>query len=176
MWSLLLFATTVWSFAHLPLGLSDRNKMGLWPGCEGRAKCNLHKKNVRSVRFVAKRRGCFCNLSVGVALNVRFTTNGMCAKNNTNRYVARTSNNRSTTACDLCCCLLPRCEALRTCRLGFPITTPFPRFQKNFCKCHSFVMCNETVMFPGHICWVRYMHKPFESKSSQSHLNFFESS
>ena len=25
MWSLLLFAATVWSFAHLPLGLSDRN-------------------------------------------------------------------------------------------------------------------------------------------------------
>jgi len=39
--------------------------------------------NVRSVRFVAKRRGCCCNFSVGVALNVQFTTNGMCAKNNT---------------------------------------------------------------------------------------------
>ena len=24
-------------------------------------------------------------------------------------------------ACDLCCCLLPQCEALRTCRSGFPI-------------------------------------------------------
>ena len=24
---------------------------------------------------------------------------------------------------DLCCCLLPRCEALRICRSGFPITT-----------------------------------------------------
>ena len=38
-----------------------------------------------------------CNLSVGVALNTRFTTNGMCAKNNTiyiAQYVVRTSNNR----------------------------------------------------------------------------------
>jgi len=35
-----------------------------------------------------------CNLSVGVALNVWFTTNGMCAKNNIHTYVARTSNNK----------------------------------------------------------------------------------
>ena len=66
----------------MPLGLSDRNKVMLWPGCEGRAVWNLHK-NVRSMRFVVKgRRGC-CNLSAGVALNARFTTNGMCAQNNT---------------------------------------------------------------------------------------------
>jgi len=38
-------------------------------------------------------------------------------------YVARTSNNRVIMACDLCCCLLPQCEALRTCRSGFPIAT-----------------------------------------------------
>ena len=30
-----------------------------------------------------------CNLSVGIALNVRFTTNRMCAKNNTHIYVAQ---------------------------------------------------------------------------------------
>ena len=38
-------------------------------------------------------------------------------------YVARTSNNRVTMACDLYCCLLPQCEALRTCRSGFLIAT-----------------------------------------------------
>ena len=27
-------------------------------------------------------------------------------------------------ACDLHCCLPPQCEALRTCRSGFPIATP----------------------------------------------------
>jgi len=32
-------------------------------------------------------------------------------------YVARTSNNRVIMACELYCCLLPQCKALRTCRL-----------------------------------------------------------
>ena len=60
------------------LGLSDHNKMVLWPGCEGHAGCSLHTKNMRSVQFgVVKRRRCCCNLSAGVALNARFTTNGM---------------------------------------------------------------------------------------------------
>ena len=85
MW--LLLAATVWNFAHLPLGLSDCNKMVLWPGCEGCARCNLHKKNVWSVRFVVKRWGCCCNLSVGVVLNAQFTGNRMCAKNNTHIYM-----------------------------------------------------------------------------------------
>jgi len=38
-------------------------------------------------------------------------------------YVARTSNNRVIAACDLYCCLLPQCEALRTCRPGFLFAT-----------------------------------------------------
>jgi len=38
-------------------------------------------------------------------------------------YVARTSNNRVIMACELYCCLLPQCEALRICRSGFPIAT-----------------------------------------------------
>ena len=83
MWTLLLLASTVRSFALMPLGISDRNKMVLWLGCEGRARVSLHTKNVRSVRFVVKRRGCCCNLSGGVELNVWFATNGMCVKNNT---------------------------------------------------------------------------------------------
>jgi len=40
-----------------------------------------HKKNMRSVWFVVKRRGCCCNLSGGVALIVWFITNEMCVKN-----------------------------------------------------------------------------------------------
>ena len=36
-------------------------------------------------------------------------------------YVARTSNNRVFMACELYCCLLPQCEALRSCRSVFPI-------------------------------------------------------
>ena len=38
-------------------------------------------------------------------------------------YMARTSNNRVILACELHCCLLPQCEALRICRSGFPIAT-----------------------------------------------------
>jgi len=34
------------------------------------AEFSLHTKNVRSVWFVVKRRGCCCNLSGGVALIV----------------------------------------------------------------------------------------------------------
>ena len=35
----------------------------------------------------------------------------------------QTSNNRVISSGDLYCCLLPQCEALRTCRSSFPITT-----------------------------------------------------
>ena len=37
-WSLLLLAATVRRFAHMPLGVSNRIKMVLWPGCGGRAE------------------------------------------------------------------------------------------------------------------------------------------
>ena len=82
------------------------------------------KKNVRSVQFVVKMRGCCCNLSFGVVLNVWFTTNGMCTKNNTHTYCMwHEQAIRMIMACDLYCCLLPQCEALRTCCSGFPIAT-----------------------------------------------------
>ena len=64
-----------------------------------------------------------CNLSGGVALIVWFTTNGMCGKNNTIVCVARASNRKRDCEHDLYCCLLPRCEAMHTCRSGFPIAT-----------------------------------------------------
>jgi len=64
-----------------------------------------------------------CNLSGGVALIVRFTTKGMCAKNK-NIYAWREQAIiREIVTHDLSCCLLPRCEALCTCRSGFPIAT-----------------------------------------------------
>jgi len=44
-------------------------------------------------------------------------------KNNTIVCVARASNNKRDCEHDLYCCLLPRCEALRTYRSGFPIAT-----------------------------------------------------
>jgi len=42
--SLLLLAATVWSFAHMPFRISDRNKMVLWPGCGADARFSLHTK------------------------------------------------------------------------------------------------------------------------------------
>jgi len=101
-------------------------------------------KNLRSVWLVVKRRGCCCNLSGGVALIVWFTTNGMCAKNKNicmwrEQAIIEWSWWVTSNACepgeqlivlatgddesDLYCYLLPRCEALRTCRSGFPIAT-----------------------------------------------------
>ena len=64
-----------------------------------------------------------CNHSVSVVLNVWFATNGMYVTNNTHICVPQTSRNRMRTTWDLYCCLLPQCEALHTCRLGFLITT-----------------------------------------------------
>jgi len=96
-----------------------------------------------------------CNLSGGVALIVCFTTNGMCAKNN-NTYMwceqaiiecvealpiltcerlnITTSIRREIATHDLYCCLLPWCEALRTCRSGFPIATGLTARQKYFAE------------------------------------------
>jgi len=88
-----------------------------------------HTKNVRSLWFVVKRRWCCCTLSGGVALIVWFTTNGMCVKNNTIIYVAWASNGKRDCEHDHYRCLLPRCEALRTCHSGFPIATVYVPYE-----------------------------------------------
>ena len=72
-----------------------------------------------------------CKFSVGTALNVQFTPNGMCAKNNTRVYAVRTSNNRMISSGDLYWWLLPQCEALPTCRSGFPIAVARPSRRGN---------------------------------------------
>jgi len=51
-------------------------------------------------------------------------------------------------ACELYCCLLPQCEALRTCHSGFPIATPlilFPNIAKNLYYWSVSVFCVATV-------------------------------
>ena len=48
-WSLLLLAAVVRSFAHMPLGISDRTKMVLWPGWRGRAEFSLHTSGAQTV-------------------------------------------------------------------------------------------------------------------------------
>jgi len=62
---------------------------------------------------------CF-SLSISFVVNVWYTTNGMCVNNNT--HVAQRSRNKMSTTWDLYCCLVPQCEALRTCCSAFPIT------------------------------------------------------
>jgi len=47
-----------------------------------------------SLRFVCRWLSLSLINNFSVAVNARSTTNGMCAKNNTHIYVARTSNNR----------------------------------------------------------------------------------
>ena len=95
-----LFISKFYQFAfYLPLSLSFITKSLDQPCC----KC--------------------CNLSVSVVLNVRVIMNGMRVKNNTHIYVAQTSRNRMNTSWDICCCLLPQCEALRTCCSASPIST-----------------------------------------------------
>jgi len=67
--------------------------------------------------------GC-CNLSGGVALIVYFTTNGMCAKNNTITHVARASNS-SKDGRGESCWLHPRKSGLEVnFRPGCVITYP----------------------------------------------------
>jgi len=75
-------------------------------------KRNIDVAHPRKIYVVAHGRKC-CSLPVSLVVNVQFTTNGMCMKNNT--QVARTSRNKISMTWDLYCCLLPQCEALHTC-------------------------------------------------------------
>jgi len=61
-----------------------------------------------------------------LALSVRFTTNGMCVKNNTHIYTWREQAIRMIVACS-------QCEALPASRSGFPIATlPTPKGKNIF--------------------------------------------
>jgi len=129
---------------------SNRNKVVLWPGFKGRARRNPHKKYLRSVWFVAKRRECCCNLSAGIALIVRFITNGMCAKSNTQigLYVARTSNNRVIASGDIYCFLLPQCDGLRACRSrNIRFVIPISRGKCPFCRPLQTPMRSLTILY-----------------------------
>jgi len=68
-----------------------------------------------------KRRGCCYNHSAGVVLKCAVHHERNVREEKHPFYTARTSSNRVIVACDLYCCLLPQCEALHTCRSGFPI-------------------------------------------------------
>jgi len=62
-----------------------------------------------------KTKYCCCNLSVGAAWNVQFTSNMLCTKNSPCRYVARTSNSRVIMAWKHYYYLLPQWENFHRC-------------------------------------------------------------
>jgi len=123
MWSLLLLAATVGSFAHLPLVVPDYKK---WC-CDQDVKVVpgatlILKKNTRSVRSVVKRR-------FDVVATSRLSLCWMCD------WPRMACAWRITPICiwheqamiewpwrDFYCCLLSQCEALCTCCSCFLIT------------------------------------------------------
>ena len=91
-----------------------------------------------------------CSLSGGVALNVWFTMNGMCAKNNNTYTWREKAIIREIATHDLCCCLLPQCWALRTCYSSFASGSTYPTqhsIVKEWVKQHCYVRnCNKTMI------------------------------
>jgi len=63
------------------------------------------------------------NPTLKVCEHNRVAHASVCVKNNNIIYVVWASNSKSDCEHDFYCCFLPRCEALRTCRSGFPIVT-----------------------------------------------------
>jgi len=121
----------------------------------------------------------WCNLSVSVVLNVEFATNGMYMKNNTHIYVSQTSRNRMGTKWDLCCSLLPHCEALHACCLGFPITikwwfdqdvkvVPGATFTKRMCnRCGSLQKAGALLQLLSWCCVESVIHHKWDVREEQ---------
>jgi len=65
------------------------------PSARSRRQQNFPDKEVKAILQIRRISSQCCSLLVGVVLNARFTTNGMCAKNNTYIDVAWTSNKYS---------------------------------------------------------------------------------
>jgi len=81
-----------------------------------------------------------CNLSGGVALIVWFSTNGMCAKNNTIIYVTRASNSKRD--CDVVALPILTCE-----RLNMMTSVREERLRRMIsivACCHSVKLCAHT--------------------------------
>ena len=106
-------------------------RASLLPSISSHCLAALSAKNVRIQQSHAEKRINYrnlkwtlevllcCNHSVGVALECAVHHERNVREEKHYIYVARTSSDRVITACDLCCCLRPRCEALRTYRSGF---------------------------------------------------------
>jgi len=74
---------------------------------------------VRLVRFVVKKEGLLMHPLRWRCVECVIHHERDVRKEQQYIYVVQTSNNRVIMACELYCCLLPQCEALRTRRSGF---------------------------------------------------------
>jgi len=105
-------------FAHMPLGLFRSQQNGavtrMWRSCcvkplkergIGAVRCEKEGMLLQPLRWRCVE--CLIHHKRDVREEQQYI------------YVARTSNNRVIAARELYCCLLPHCEALRTCRSGF---------------------------------------------------------
>ena len=69
-------------------------------------------------------------------------------------YMTWTSNHEVISSGDLYCCLLPQCEALRTCRSGFPIATlPLRPYYKKISRPTCFSKDEESLTTFGCVLW-----------------------
>jgi len=108
-----LCALAAQAFQSQQNGAVTRMWRSCWvqPSHKERAIGAVHSK--KKVMLLQSFRWCCAECAVHHKWNVH--------KNNTHIYVARTSNNRVILSGELYFCLLPQCEALRTCRTGFEI-------------------------------------------------------
>ena len=106
----------------------------------------------------------------------------MCVKTNTIIYVARARNSKRDCEHDLYCCLLPWCEALRTCRSGFPIATkwccdqdvevvPSSAFTQRTCdRCGSFQKGGDVVATLRWCCVDCVIHHDRDVREEQKYM------
>jgi len=122
-WTLLLLAATMRSFAHMPLGLFRSQQNGavtrVWRSC--RMKPSQKESTIGAVR--CKKEGMLLQPLRWCCVECVIHNERNVGEEQHPLYVARTSNNWVISSSELYCCLLPQCEALRTCRSGFSIAT-----------------------------------------------------
>ena len=121
---------------------------------------NLRINNMSGGKTLSQ--NCFkcCNLSVGVALIVWFTTNGMCVKNNTIICVARASNSKKD--CGVVALLILTCERLnvttsvRKERLRAWSLLLLAASVRSFARSRSGFPIATQAMWSRNICWQDY--------------------
>ena len=97
-------------------------KMVLWPGCEGRARCSLHKKNLWSVRFNAKGGDVVATSPLVLCWKCNSPQMGCVWRSRpTDAWHEQATLEWSWHVVSIVVCC--QCEALHTCRSGFTIAT-----------------------------------------------------